>query len=52
MLCFQGRGAAKLSSYRKTNPETDADPNHNTIETAGAAVSAIDELIWEEFGGT
>jgi hypothetical protein len=41
MLFFQGRGAAELSSCRKTNPETDADPNHNPVETAGAAVSAF-----------
>jgi hypothetical protein len=51
MLLFQGRGAAELSSLGKTNPETDTVPNYNTAETADAAVTGIDELIWEEFGG-
>jgi hypothetical protein len=47
MLFFQGRGTAELSSDRKTNPETDADPDHNTVETADAEVTGIDKLIWK-----
>jgi hypothetical protein len=47
MLFFQGRGPAELSSFGKTNPETDTVPNYNTAETADAAVTGIDKLIWK-----